>query len=421
MLRACVIDFGKGWERHLTLVEFSYNNNYHASIKATPFEVLYGQKCRSPVCWAKVGDVQLTGPEIIHETTEKIVQIRQRLQAARDRQRSYANARQEPLEFQVGDRVMLKVIASKSSSVGGRNHKKNDGEKSGEPQCGSSHVEQVVSDIGKGDVPTQEVGSVLSTPTLDEHVVGAGNNNDLNVGQTPVSVTIDLNKGTYYANLFTSESSRKSVNFCTLITTTGNGIDVVVPVEPIRAISQWFVNTACVFFLGKRVAYPFSSIDALDAMHENGPWFIRNNLRVLKKWNPNVNLLKEDVGNVPVWVKLHGLPVIAFNKDGLSVIASKLSTPLMLNSYTSNMFIQSWGRSCYARALIEVQADVELKDNIVVAMPKLVGEGFYTCNVRVEYEWKTPRCVCCKVFCHVQDVCPKTIDSDVVKNMKKLS
>ncbi|GJZ30457.1 putative reverse transcriptase domain-containing protein [Tanacetum coccineum] len=88
MLRAYVIDFGKGWERHLPLVEFSYNNSYHASIKAAPFEALYGRKCRSPVCWTKVGDVQLTGPEIIHETTEKIVQIRQRLQAARDRQRS---------------------------------------------------------------------------------------------------------------------------------------------------------------------------------------------------------------------------------------------------------------------------------------------------------------------------------------------
>ncbi|GKD54763.1 putative reverse transcriptase domain-containing protein, partial [Tanacetum coccineum] len=87
MLRACVIDFGKGWERHLPLVEFSYNNSYHASIKASPFEALYGQKCRSPVCWAEVGDVQLTRPEIIHETTEKIVQIRQRLQAARDWQR----------------------------------------------------------------------------------------------------------------------------------------------------------------------------------------------------------------------------------------------------------------------------------------------------------------------------------------------
>ncbi|GKD01479.1 putative reverse transcriptase domain-containing protein [Tanacetum coccineum] len=113
MLRACVIDFVKGWERHLPLVEFSYNNSYHASIKAAPFEALYGRKCRSPVCWAKVGDVQLTGLEIIHETTKKIVQIRQRLQAARDQQRSYANVRRKPLEFQVGNHVMLKVSPRK--------------------------------------------------------------------------------------------------------------------------------------------------------------------------------------------------------------------------------------------------------------------------------------------------------------------
>ncbi|GKC08109.1 putative reverse transcriptase domain-containing protein, partial [Tanacetum coccineum] len=78
MLRACVIDFGNGWDRHLPLVEFSYNNSYHTSIKAAPFEALYGRKCRSPVCWAKVGEAQLTGPEIIHETTEKIFKIRDR-------------------------------------------------------------------------------------------------------------------------------------------------------------------------------------------------------------------------------------------------------------------------------------------------------------------------------------------------------
>nr|GEU38204.1 putative reverse transcriptase domain, ribonuclease H-like domain, aspartic peptidase domain protein [Tanacetum cinerariifolium] len=77
MLRASVINFGNGWERHLSLVEFSYNNSYHASIKAATFEALYGQKCRSPVCWAEVGDAQLTGPELIHETTETIVQIKQ--------------------------------------------------------------------------------------------------------------------------------------------------------------------------------------------------------------------------------------------------------------------------------------------------------------------------------------------------------
>ncbi|GJY03192.1 putative reverse transcriptase domain-containing protein [Tanacetum coccineum] len=82
-------------------------------VSAAPFESLYGRKYRSPVCWAEVGDVQLIGPEIIHETTKKIVQIRQCLQAARDRQRSYANVRRKPLEFQVGDRVMLKVSPHK--------------------------------------------------------------------------------------------------------------------------------------------------------------------------------------------------------------------------------------------------------------------------------------------------------------------
>ncbi|GJR60167.1 putative reverse transcriptase domain-containing protein [Tanacetum coccineum] len=109
MLRAYVVDFGNGWVKHLPLVEFSYNNSYHASIKGTQFEPLYGRKYRSPICWAKVGDARLTGPELIHETTEKIVQIKQRIQAARDRQKSYADVRRKPLEFQVGDRVMLKV------------------------------------------------------------------------------------------------------------------------------------------------------------------------------------------------------------------------------------------------------------------------------------------------------------------------
>ncbi|GKD58588.1 putative reverse transcriptase domain-containing protein, partial [Tanacetum coccineum] len=79
MLRACMIDFGKGWVKHFPLAKFSYNNSYHASIKAAPYEALYGQKCRSPVCWAE------------------------------DRQKSYADLKRKPMEFKVGDRVMLKV------------------------------------------------------------------------------------------------------------------------------------------------------------------------------------------------------------------------------------------------------------------------------------------------------------------------
>ncbi|GJS50020.1 putative reverse transcriptase domain-containing protein [Tanacetum coccineum] len=137
-------------------------------------------------------------------------------------------------------------------------------------------------------------------------------------------------------------------------------------------------------------SFQFSSMDGLDAMLENGPWFIRSNPLILKKWHPDVNLLKEDIGNVPVWVKLHGVSVTEFSEDGLSVISTKIGTPLMLDSYTSNMCMQSWGRSSYARAMIELRADVELKDNIVV-------------------------------FGHFQEECPNNIGVGETKNLKKPS
>ncbi|GJT75347.1 putative reverse transcriptase domain-containing protein [Tanacetum coccineum] len=109
MLRACVIDFGGSWDVHLPLAEFSYNNSYHTSIRCAPFEALYGRKCRSPVSWAEIGEGSLIGPKLVQETTDKVVVIKERLQAARDRQKSYADNRRKPLEFEVGDRVMLKV------------------------------------------------------------------------------------------------------------------------------------------------------------------------------------------------------------------------------------------------------------------------------------------------------------------------
>ncbi|KAI3797465.1 hypothetical protein L1987_32722 [Smallanthus sonchifolius] len=109
MLRACVIDFGGNWDSHLTLIEFSYNNNYHTSINMAPFEALYGRKCRSPICWNEIGEAQITGPELIQETSDKILQIRDNIRVARSRQKSYADKRRKPLEFQVGDLVLLKV------------------------------------------------------------------------------------------------------------------------------------------------------------------------------------------------------------------------------------------------------------------------------------------------------------------------
>ncbi|GJR03726.1 putative transcription factor/ chromatin remodeling BED-type(Zn) family protein [Tanacetum coccineum] len=109
MLRACVLDFGGSWDVYLWLVEFSYNNSYYSSVRCAPFEALYGRKYRSLIMWAEVGEGQLIGPELVQETTEKISQIKDRIKAARDCQKSYADKRRKPLEFSVCDYVLLRV------------------------------------------------------------------------------------------------------------------------------------------------------------------------------------------------------------------------------------------------------------------------------------------------------------------------
>ncbi|GJY05139.1 putative reverse transcriptase domain-containing protein [Tanacetum coccineum] len=109
MRRACVIDFKGSWDVHLLLVEFSYNNSYHSSVRCAPFKALYRRKCFSPILWAEVGEGQLIRPDIVQETAEKISQIKDRLKVARDHQMSYANKCRKPLELNVGDHVLLKV------------------------------------------------------------------------------------------------------------------------------------------------------------------------------------------------------------------------------------------------------------------------------------------------------------------------
>nr|GEV60475.1 hypothetical protein [Tanacetum cinerariifolium] len=139
-----------------------------------------------------------------------------------------------------------------------------------------------------------------------------------------------------YANI-NSKPSRKKVNVRTLFTPKGNVIDVVILVDFIRAISERFSNTTYGYFLGKKVAYPV----------------------------------------VANYVKLYGVPAMAFSEDGLSAIAIKLGTPIMLDSYTSHMCMQSWGSSSYARVMIELQADVELKIALSWLCLKLLGRPLY--------------------------------------------
>nr|GEV43688.1 hypothetical protein [Tanacetum cinerariifolium] len=141
-----------------------------------------------------------------------------------------------------------------------------------------------------------------------------------------------------YAKLVTRELGRKSVNFRTLLASTGNEADVAISLESIRAISKCFANTIYGFFLRKWVVYP-----------------------IVANYSPDVNLLKEGVCNVSIWVKFYGVHMKTFSEDRFSAITTKLDTSLMLYFYTSDMCMESWGRLSYARALIERQADVEWK------------------------------------------------------------
>ncbi|XLU29618.1 hypothetical protein S245_065684, partial [Arachis hypogaea] len=109
MLRACVLDQPASWDRYMPLVEFAYNNSYHASIGMAPYEALYGRKCQSPLCWYEAGEKSMIGPEMVSETTEQIKRIRSRMLEAQSRQKSYADRRRKPLEFEEGEHVFLKV------------------------------------------------------------------------------------------------------------------------------------------------------------------------------------------------------------------------------------------------------------------------------------------------------------------------
>ncbi|CAH1427775.1 unnamed protein product [Lactuca virosa] len=109
ILIACTLEFQGNWDEHLPLVEFSYNNSFHSSINMAPYQALYRQKCRTPSCWLEAGEKQFMGPELVHETAEKLKVIRERMLAAHDRQKSYADKKRPPMTFEVGDSVVLKV------------------------------------------------------------------------------------------------------------------------------------------------------------------------------------------------------------------------------------------------------------------------------------------------------------------------
>jgi hypothetical protein len=109
MLRACALQYGRSWDNSLSYAEFSYNNSYQESLKMAPFEMLYGCRCRTPLFQTEIGEQNVFGPNILQEVEKQVCVVRENLQVAQSRQKSYADHRRRELSFEVGDFVYLKV------------------------------------------------------------------------------------------------------------------------------------------------------------------------------------------------------------------------------------------------------------------------------------------------------------------------
>ncbi|GJX28156.1 zinc knuckle CX2CX4HX4C containing protein [Tanacetum coccineum] len=145
----------------------------------------------------------------------------------------------------------------------------------------------------------------------------------------------------------------------------------------------------------------------MESVLDNGSWLVRMMPMIVNVWSPNKDLKKADVKKALVWVKLHHVPIVAYSEVGLSLITTQIGKPIMLDSYTSNMCVSSWGRSTYARALIKISADVDMKDSLVIAIPMGRDKGHSLATIDIEYEWRPPRCSTRLIFDHINDKCPK--------------
>nr|GEV13307.1 putative reverse transcriptase domain-containing protein [Tanacetum cinerariifolium] len=187
------------------------------------------------------------------------------------------------------------------------------------------------------------------------------------------------------------------------------GDAVAIPFEAVEEVKSRFSNTLYGFFIGKRLAFPlvenyvkntwakyglkrvqlhddfflfqFENKDGMDKVLEDGPWLIRIVTLILNVWSPNTDLKKAEVKKAPIWIKLHHVPIVAYSEIGWSLITTQL----------------------------EVSAENELLDSLVITIPIDKDNGHTLATINVEYEWNPPRCATCKIFDHHSDKCPKLV------------
>ncbi|GKD69367.1 zinc knuckle CX2CX4HX4C containing protein, partial [Tanacetum coccineum] len=206
----------------------------------------------------------------------------------------------------------------------------------------------------------------------------------------PVVQSVNINtKSTSYAGAACASAKDQPIansNFRPLVADhVFNGVNISIPrkvVEKKQLGETWakkdYDEYQRLFF------FKFHSCVGLEAVLEGGPWLIRNSPIILKKWSMDTRLLKEELTRIPIWIKLHDVPLQVFEEDG---------------------------RSSLARCLIEVNSEVDLVDVVTIGIPSLIRDGFTKETICVEYEWRPPRCDICKIFGHVHDHCPKKMVS----------
>ncbi|GJT72630.1 zinc knuckle CX2CX4HX4C containing protein [Tanacetum coccineum] len=300
-------------------------------------------------------------------------------------------------------------------------------------QAGTTHQKSnIVSDVNEGDFITELFGVSLATPKdidtftsdlesgkyrnklvaekTDASVSGLQSipHKDINVSEffgVPFETLVDIDnltrdietgntKSTSYvgvAGASTKAQPQVNSNFRPLVADPiFNGVNISIPRKVVEKVSARLDHTLYGYFIGKRLAFP---IVGLEAVLESGPWMIRNTPIILKKWSMSTSLLKEELTCIPIWVKLHDIPLQVFEEDVISLIATFIGKPIMLDSYTSSMYV------------------------VTIGIPSLTRDDFTKETIRVEYEWRPPMCDECKIFGHVHDHCPKKVASK--KKMRK--
>ncbi|GJR77559.1 zinc knuckle CX2CX4HX4C containing protein [Tanacetum coccineum] len=266
----------------------------------------------------------------------------------------------------------------------------------------------------------EALGSICNSIKVDRNnadvipckVSYADDSINLNVDEStipsdPIVQSVDINKSTSYAGVAggsAKDQPNVNSNFRTLVADpVFDGVNISIPRKVVEKVSTRFEHTLYGYFIGKRMAFPvveyyarnnwakhglkrimmnskgffffkFDSRAGLEAVLEGGPWLIRKSPIILKKWSMDTRLLKEELTRIPIWVKLHDVPIQVFEEDGISLIATFIGKPVMLDSYTSSMCNDSWGRSSFARCLIEVNSEADLVDVVtIVASPLIVA------------------------------------------------